>query len=234
MTQRDERFAEFAWRVSQDGSVGETIGDIVGFARDSARADFAGVTLIRAGGKLASVGVSDGIVSQCDALQHELDEGPCVDAALEARHIAVTDLADDDRWPLWSRRAVEFGMYSMLSTTMYTASQRRLGSLNLYGRQRRQFDAEEMESARLFAAHATAALWSAIREQNLEAALESRTEIGQATGVLMEKYDLGAEQAMSVLKRYSQDTNTKLHQVAEEVVEHRELPHADDATPDHG
>lgn len=228
-TTRDERFAEFAWHASQQNDVAETLREIVAFAHNSVAADYAGITLIRAGGELVSLAESDGLVTHCDALQHELGEGPCVDAALEARHIAAPDLATDDRWPLWAKRATALGMHSILSTTMYTAGRRRLGSLNLYGTERRQFDSEEMESARLFAAHATAALWAATRQQNLEAALESRTEVGQATGILMGRYDMSQDQAMAVLKRYSQDTNTKLRRIAEEVVEHHQLP--DDGNP---
>ncbi len=224
--QRDERFAEFAWRVTQDTGVVDTLAHIVGFACSSVGADEAGITLIGAGGELASVGQSDDLVTRCDALQQELGQGPCIDAAREARHVAATDLSADRRWPVWSKYATDLGMHSILSTTMYTAGRRRLGSLNLYGRRPRQFDAEQMETARLFAAHATAALWSAIHEHNLENALESRTEIGQATGVLMEKYDLTSDQAFAVLQRYSQDSNTKLRQIAETVVEQRALPHA--------
>ncbi len=225
MRSRDEEFAEFAWETSQSESMTDTINHIVNFARDSVDADYAGITLIRAGGELSSMGYTDGAVARWDALQHELHQGPCVDAAIQAHHIAAPDLSIDDRWPRWSKQVVQQGLYSIVSATMHTAGERRLGSLNLYGRRRRQFSSEQLENARLFAAHATAALWSAIREQNLRVALESRTEIGEAAGMLMEKYDLSADQAISVLKRYSQDTNVKLRNIAHEVVEGRRLPH---------
>lgn len=224
MAPRDERFAEFAWQATQSESVADTIRDIVRFAWDSVRADYAGITLIRAGGKLTSLGQTDGIVTRCDALQHQLGEGPCVDAALQARHITATDLSTETRWPRWSKQAVGLGIYSILSATMYTSGQQRLGSLNLYGNHRRQFDSEEMETARLFAVHATTALRSAIRLQSLEFAMESRTVIGQATGMLMEKYSVDADQAMAMLMDYSQDTNTKLRRIAEQVVEGSQLP----------
>lgn len=224
MNSRDEQFAEFAWEMSQGPEMPDTITKIVNFARSSVDADYAGVTLIRADGVLSTLGHTDGVVERCDALQHELGEGPCVDAAVQAHHVTAPDLTTDRRWPQWAPQAVGQGLYSILSTTMYTPGERRLGSLNLYGTAVRRFSREQMESARLFAAHATAALWSAMREENLRTALESRTEIGQATGILMDKYALSADQAMTVLKRYSQDTNTKLRQIAHEVVEYRELP----------
>jgi GAF domain-containing protein len=230
MSSRDEKFAEFAWEMSHSEGMADTISKIVGFARSSVGADYAGITLIRPGGKLSTLGQTDGVVARSDALQHELGEGPCVDAAAQARHVSATDLSTDERWPRWGRQAVEQGLYSVLSTTMYTAGERRLGSLNLYGMRRRHFSSEQMDSARLFAAHATAALWSATREKNLRVALESRTEIGTAIGLLMGKYGLSADRAMSVLKRYSQDTNVKLREIAHEIVEEGQLPERDQDT----
>lgn len=43
----------------------------------------------------------------------------------------------------------------------------------------------------------------------------------------MERYDLDADRAFSVLRRYSQDYNVKLREVAELLIETRSLPGRD-------
>jgi AmiR/NasT family two-component response regulator len=53
---------------------------------------------------------------------------------------------------------------------------------------------------------------------NLVVALERRTVIGQATGMLMERYGLTSDAAFATLLRVSQDNNRKVHDLAEELV----------------
>ena len=73
--------------------------------------------------------------------------------------------------------------------------------------------------------------------EQLRHALESRSVVGQAMGILMERFDLDDVAAFHVLARYSSTSNRKLRQVAAELVATRELPHEafrtnDDACPD--
>jgi AmiR/NasT family two-component response regulator len=60
--------------------------------------------------------------------------------------------------------------------------------------------------------------------ENLELAVEHRTTIGVALGIVMERLDVDQEQAFSYLKRVSQDTNTKVFDLAGTIAETRELP----------
>lgn len=66
----------------------------------------------------------------------------------------------------------------------------------------------------LFASHAAIALVGAQHEQNFDRALVQRDTIGQAKGVLMERYKPGAAAAFGVLVRASQQSNQKLAHVA--------------------
>ena len=54
--------------------------------------------------------------------------------------------------------------------------------------------------------------------QGLREALENRDVIGQAKGILMERHGISADEAFGRLVRISQDTNVKLHTVAEQLV----------------
>jgi len=74
------------------------------------------------------------------------------------------------------------------------------------------------------AAQAAVALANAQHSEGMDTALRGRTVIGQAQGILMERFALTANQAFSVLVRYSQTNNTRLRTLAEQVVATRKLP----------
>lgn len=65
---------------------------------------------------------------------------------------------------------------------------------------------------------------AAERIRQLEAALESRTVIARAQGILMERYEVDADAAIAILKRASSTMNIKLHHVAESLIETRQPP----------
>jgi AmiR/NasT family two-component response regulator len=70
----------------------------------------------------------------------------------------------------------------------------------------------------LFADHAAIALARARTEATLWEAIEGRKVIGQAQGILMERFGLTGDQAFAVLRRYSQDSNVKLRDVARKLI----------------
>ena len=215
---RVELLAEFAARASAAQTVNETIDEIVGFGVTHLSADYGGVTLWRQRGRLESAGATDPIVAQADKLQHALREGPCVQAAEELRHIVSPDLERDGRWPTWGPQAADLGLRSILSVELNTGP-RRLGALNFYGASRYNFDDDDVETAHYFAAHAAAALDATLTAAGLRTAADTRTIIGQAQGILMERYSLSAKKAFAVLLRYSQDNNIKLHELARRLIE---------------
>jgi AmiR/NasT family two-component response regulator len=73
--------------------------------------------------------------------------------------------------------------------------------------------------AALFAAHAGLALGRAQREDQLRTALASRQLIGQAVGIIMERYRMDETRAFDYLARVSSHGNIKLREVAREVVD---------------
>lgn len=223
-TSRDEQFAELAWLTSQPANIGDIITTVADCARASLDIDAAGITLLRLHGASANLGATEPAVKQADDLQHQLGEGPCRDAAHDQHLVEATDIGSDPRWPTWAPRAAALGLHSVLSTNLQTSDNRHLGSLNLYSHQHRQFNHTDQETARLFAAHAAAAIGAAIHVDNLQQALHTRTQIGRATGILMTKYQLSADAAFTVLRRYSQDSNTKLHAIADQVIHIGDLP----------
>jgi AmiR/NasT family two-component response regulator len=83
----------------------------------------------------------------------------------------------------------------------------------------------------MLASHAAVALASAEHEQHLRIGMGSRDLIGQAKGILMERYQLTADQAFGVLSRVSQETNRKLTDIAAELTATGAVPTAPAARP---
>ena len=61
----------------------------------------------------------------------------------------------------------------------------------------------------------------------LATALHSRTVIGQATGLVMGRFDVDASQAFDYLRRASSHSNRKLVDIASEMVRTGRLPEVD-------
>lgn len=186
-------------------------------------ADQAGVTLIRSRGELETVGPTHEIVTELDSLQYALGQGPCVDAVTEQHVVIANDLDSDPRWPQWGPRACSVGIQSIVAADLQ-ADGRRIGALNLYGSRTNQFKDTDAALLLSFSAHASAALAAARTIESLSAALDTRTVIGQAEGIIMERFGVDPVTAFAILKRYSQDSNTRLREIAEQIVERRELP----------
>ena len=160
---------------------------------------------------------------QVDALQEETQQGPCLDAAYEQLTVRVTDMASETRWPEFARRASQAGAASMLSLQLYVEGDN-LGALNLYSRTPNAFDDESEQIGLLFASHAAVAYAGVRKEAQLANAVASRDLIGQAKGILMERYKISPERAFLVLTRVSQNTNRKLHEIATELVRYGTVP----------
>ncbi|QIG41693.1 GAF and ANTAR domain-containing protein [Nocardioides anomalus] len=186
--------------------------------------DFAAVTEVRARG-VGVLAASDERLEALVALQHELEEGPCLTAA-ETRDAVVSDeVATDPRWPAWGDRAHGgLGLRSVMSQPLFTTGGN-LGVLNLYSVSGAAFAPEHVfEDGSTLAAHVSVALAAARNAEQLEVAIASRTVIGQATGIIMERYDLAPDLAFGVLARLSQQTERKVRDLADELVRTRVLP----------
>ena len=153
-----------------------------------------------------------------DAVQMAVGEGPCLDAAYEHHTVLVEDMATEDRWPRFSPRALELGAASMLSFQLYVEGDN-LGALNLYSRRPHSFDDDSQQIGLLFASHAAIAFANAEKVRHLTVAVDRRDLVGQAKGILMERFKITADQAFTLLTRASQQSNRKLYDVAEELTE---------------
>lgn len=185
--------------------------------------DYAGLILVHEGRRVETVAATDPVVADLDAIQMEQGEGPDLEVIADREMVRVPDATVETRWPRWAAKVASTGVRSMLGTRLCT-SETVIGSLNFYDRQPGRFTREDADVAHLLAQHAAVALDSVRETENLWRAIDARNLIGQAQGILMERFGLEADQAFAVLRRYSQDHNRKLHLVAERLVETRGLP----------
>ena len=157
--------------------------------------------------------------------------GPVVDAYRDGTVVWIHDTVGELRWPEWALRAAELGVRTVLHLPLRVGDET-VGVLSAYHDCPDAFSTDDEAIAHILARHASVAVANARRVQNLGAAMDARKVVGQAMGILMERFDLDSDRAFGVLRRYSQDYNLKLRDVAERLIETRRLPAASDPPVD--
>jgi transcriptional regulator with GAF, ATPase, and Fis domain len=182
-------------------------------------AQYAGITVASRNGKVHTASATDRYAEILDKIQQRHEEGPCLSAAWEHHVIRIDDMTLEDRWPAYCRDAVdETPIRSVVSFQLF-ADHHQMGALNFYSEQPGAFDEEATEMGLILATHAAVA-WTVVRrDEQFRSALASRDIIGQAKGMIMERFKIDAVQAFELLKRLSQSSNTPLVVVARQLVE---------------
>ena len=135
----------------------------------------------------------------------------------------IDSIPEEHRWPRFRRLAAEKGLGSLLSFQLFVSDDN-LGALNLYAGEPHAFDEESEAVGLVFASHAAVALAGARQEERLRTAMVSRDLIGQAKGILVERFRITGDQAFRVLVGVSSRTNRRLVDIAEELCATGELP----------
>jgi hypothetical protein len=223
-------FTQTAQGLFQAGGVELTLRAIVDLAVATIEGcDFAGLFVIKAGRVTTPVHTAP-VVAELDDLQIRGNQGPCLDCMARGTALYAEDLADDDRWPDFGPQAAAAGARSLLALCLLNDGVV-AGALNLYARYPLAFGAVDRARGLVLAGLAGLALSVAEaheeevrRAENLRQALITRQLIGQAQGILMERERVTAEQAFDILRRASQHLNTRLREVAQDLVETGERP----------
>jgi transcriptional regulator with GAF, ATPase, and Fis domain len=196
--------------------------------------EHAAISIIRRRGGVHTVASTSEVPVWVDGLQYELEEGPCLDALSEQRSYLVDDLAVDERWPRFGRRAVlEVGVRSMMSFRLFVEDDT-IGALNLYSERVAAFDEHAHLIGSVLGAHAAIAVNAAReheRADQLDEALDASRRIGMAIGILMGTRRITEPQAFDALRRSSRSLNVKLRDIARHVVDTGELPLRGDVYP---
>ena len=215
--------AEAARLVNEPRTLEDTLDAIMDAARISIPSfDHVGVSVVHRDGRLETKSASGQLVWELDALQYDLDEGPCVTAMREETFVVAEDIQHEQRWRRYVPSAIKAGLSSQMAVHLEN-HERTLGGLNFYSTFSATISVEDRRTAKLFATHASLALAHARRESELNSAIDSRKLIGQAIGLTMRRFEIDEERAFHFLVRASSTGNIKVRDIAQELVDEANL-----------
>ncbi|MEB4210191.1 GAF and ANTAR domain-containing protein [Mycobacterium sp. 94-17] len=182
-------------------------------------AQYAGITLAEKSKSVSSIVATHRHPMILDAIQNRYGEGPCLAAAWEHHVMHIADLNAEERWLCYRQHALEqTPIRSILSFELFVDSDS-MAALNFYATTPQAFNEESVELGTVYATH-TALAWSMMRRRDqFRSALASRDVIGQAKGVVMERFNLDAVEAFELLTRLSQQSNTRLVDIAAALID---------------
>jgi GAF domain-containing protein len=208
----------------------ELLCQIAEFAADAIpRVDGAGVALIDEGRSLPTLQTASataGFVHEIHAVQYvELREGPCITCTQSQRVTVSGSLGADNRWPRFGGRVARMGVHSALSLPLIVGEQV-IGAINCYANSQDAFGEHAVQLGTQFAESAAVSIynaellsWARAHVERLQQALENRTVIDQAVGIIRSRSGISAEVAFTRLVQMSQTGNVKLRVVAARLVE---------------
>jgi len=185
------------------------------------------ITLVR--GEQPTTAASSGpLAGELDETQYEQGYGPCLDAALGGLPVEIPDARVEQRWPLYVSSFLERGALSAIAVPVPAADL--VAGLNVYAPTANAFSDADRWVLAQFAAHAGVLLTNmdALQDarelaENLQKAMEYRSVIEQAKGILVERHKLTPDQAFRMLVEASMHTNRKVRDLAEDLVQTGEM-----------
>ncbi|MET7820060.1 GAF and ANTAR domain-containing protein [Micromonospora zamorensis] len=187
------------------------------------------VTLIR-GGVGHTAAFTSEVAREMDERQYAQGRGPCLDAAATGDVLSVPDLSTEDRWPEWADRGQKQGLGSSVSIGL-PIQEAVVGALNVYAHTPEAFDDDTVTVLETFAAYAAVALSNAQLydstanlARQMREAMANRAVIEQAKGIIMAERRCGPAEAFAILSKVSQDSNRKVRDVAQALVDRAAKP----------
>lgn len=181
------------------------------------------VTLLRPK-RSTTVAASGPQAEALDEIQYHYGDGPCLTAAREHRVVHVPDTRTDPRWPEYGKAAAAHGVLSALGIPFELGGEAAAG-LNVYSDRAHKYDRATIEVVRRQVLTMSTTLRMAVRlarhrdtEADLRAAMESRTTIDLAVGIVMGQNRCTQEEAFDILRTASTHRNVKLRDLAADLV----------------
>lgn len=213
--------ADAAADIHRHTDLDETLDAIALAARDAMPGiDHVGVTLAPGDhGPLTTAAATDDLVRRIDEVQFSSHEGPCVDAVESGTSdlVVLENARHAGKYHRFVKGAIPLGLRSTAAIRLFTGD-KTVGVLNLYSTSSDTIDEETRTIAELFALHASYAYGHRHQVSHLQRAIESRELIGNAVGIVMERYGLDRGRAFEYLVRVAATSQVKVRVVAEELV----------------
>lgn len=215
-------FGAMAHDMFSNALVGDTLETILALSEQTFRCDAAGFLLSSSDQHIVPYAAAHRAAARADVLQVDLRQGPGLQAIARRQPVIVTELRFDSRWRFWAPQAADLGFRSVLSLSLTDGDTS--GALNLYSCRPSRFGSADLTVARAFAEHASITVAVAAEREQLMRAVQTRAIVGQAQGLLMERHHITADQALTMLRRYSSHPGQKLQVTARRVIDDRNLP----------
>ncbi|WP_159700038.1 GAF and ANTAR domain-containing protein [Arthrobacter sp. 18067] len=186
---------------------------------------YCGITLMRhrTAGTVAS---SSERARQLDEVQYAYPDGPCLHACREGTQVHIPDFEKDNTWPDYNEAITGHGLRTVLAVPFPLPDNASMAGLNLYSDRPNTFDQAAVQRANDYVEQASKGMRLAVliaqhsqTAANLRAAMESRTVIDVATGIIIAQNRCTQEEAIELIKRASSNRNVKLRVVAQAIVE---------------
>ncbi len=227
MTDRDrllDVLTSFARLLVTDYAVSDALHDLVDGSTAVLHVAGAGVSLVN-DGRLTFATATPNQLETVEQIQEDTQSGPCVDAYRLGRIVVVSDLDQEaERWPALADAARQAGLVAVAGIPMHLNGTR-IGVLNLYDDQPRDWTEDDIGGATLLADVASAYIANAQRldqahttAEQLQRALDSRVIIEQAKGMIANQRGISVDAAFGMLRSHARSHQASLHAVAEAVV----------------
>ena len=185
--------------------------------------DLAGAGIVRVEADAPGVGFPAGVAA-IEELQSRHRVGPCVEALRTGEVLAIHDLdAYADRWPEYCEAVRRDGLGSCVAIPLRLGDHA-IGAIDLYAG-RREWIPEDLEAAVVLADIVTAFLVGAARlrqqeqlAEQLQGALDSRTVIEQAKGVIAARSDITVDEAFERIRRHARSHHVTVRAVSDAIV----------------
>lgn len=217
--------SRFSGQLLEPYDVDAVLGDLMRACTAVFDLAGAGLALAEEGELRRTIGFPDHI-SALEQVQQEHQAGPCVEAFRSGEVFVLSDLGRyADRWPAYCRTAEEVGMTSVVGLPLQLSGNL-VGAVDLYSSHPRAWPADDLDAARVLGDMVTAFLVNASklrqREQlaeQLQQALDSRTVIEQAKGILAESKRISVDDAFELIRRHARTHHVTVRAVSEAIVQ---------------
>ena len=219
--------AQLQQLVLENPDMEQFLGAFAGHATDlfNDPVQLLGSITLKRGNRAHTVASSSPAAREFDEIQYGYGSGPCLHTAESGDAILVADTRSDPRWPEYFGIIRGRGCQSILSTPLIIGDDGG-ASLNLYAKSTGIFTEDLVRSIQDYATEAAVTLQVAVQianhkdlSEDLRRAMESRTAIDVAIGIVAAQNRCSQEEAFGILRRASSHQNIKLRELAERLVE---------------
>lgn len=190
----------------------------------------AGVALLD-GDDLRFLTATNDLAEKAEDVQERFQDGPCLESIRENQPVVVDDLGTcHDRWPRYTPAVQEIGFNAVLGIPL-VLDDRRVGSLDVYNAEPRQWSEDDVDAALVLADIGAAYVINASQlaqsrrtSEQLQTALDSRVVIEQAKGVLAERVGIPTDEAFQRIRASARRESTKVADICRRIIDTDYVP----------